>query len=189
MDKTMGLFGLFGGSKSDPADSMPQSDAEKWIVGIYALWSEYCGGSYKYFGGYEKNRSNASMARGVLSRDWAVTNKQGVLEMVDYLIKDENNADDEAKKVAFNYGCAANIAARGYLGGHLTKEEMMSASAKIAKVIRAHYHSWEEFAQAYIEGVGLESGIAEKQPEFTEIYKRLCAMPDSPYSVAWETPI
>ena len=129
------------------------------------------------------------MARGVLNRDWAVTNKQGVLETVDYLIDDKNNAGEEAKKAAFNYGCAANIAARGYLGGHLTKEEMMSASAKVAKVIRAHYHSWQEFTQAYIEGVGLESGIAEKQPEFTEIYKRLCAMPDSPYSVAWETPI
>ena len=185
----MGLFGLFGGSKNDPADSLPQNDAEKWVVGIYALCSEYCGGSCKFFGGYEKNRSNASMARGVLNRDWAVTNKQGVLETVDYLIDDKNNAGEEAKKAAFNYGCAANIAARGYLGGHLTKEEMMSASAKVAKVIRAHYHSWQEFTQAYIEGVGLESGIADKQPEFTEIYNRLCAQPDSPYSVAWETPI
>lgn len=185
----MGLLGLFGESKSDPAESIPQNDAEKWIVGIYALWSEYCGGSYKFFGGYEKNRSNASMARGVLNRDWAVTNKQGVVETIDYLIADKNNAGDEAKKAAFNYGCAANIAARGYLGGHFTKEEMMSESAKVAKVIRAHYHSWQEFAQAYIEGVGLESGIADKQPEFTRIYNRISALPDGPYTVAWETPI
>lgn len=85
----MGLFGLFGGTKSNPADSMPQNDAERWITGIYALWSEYCGGSYKFFGGYEKNRSNASMVRGVLNGDWLVTNKQGVLEMVDYLIDDK----------------------------------------------------------------------------------------------------
>lgn len=185
----MGFFGLFGGSKSDPADSMPQNDAERWIAGIYALWSEYCGGSYRFFGGYEKNRSNASMARGVLNRDWAVTNKQGVFETVEYLIADKNNAGEEEKKSAFNYGCAANIAARGYLGGHLTREEMMAVSVKVAEVIRARYHSWNEFAQAYIEGVGLESGVAEKQPEFYRIYDRLSGLPDGPYSVAWETPV
>ncbi|MCM1186787.1 MAG: DUF1266 domain-containing protein [Lachnoclostridium sp.] len=185
----MGLFGLFGGSKSDPADSLPQNDAEKWTVGIYALWSEYCGGSYKYFGGYEKNRSNASMARGVLNRDWAITNKQGVIETIDYLLAEKNNTGDAEKKAAFNYGCAANIAARGYLGGHLTKEELMSESSKIAKVIRAKYHSWEEFTAQYIEGVGMESGIADKKDEFTEIYKRISALPDGPYTVAWETPM
>ena len=185
----MGLFDLFKGSKSDPAESIPQNDAERWAVAAYALWSEYCGGSYRYFGGYEKNRSNASMARGVLNRDWAVTNKQGVLETVDYLIAEKNNTGDEAPKAAFNYGCAANIAARGYLGGHLTKEEMMTETAKVANVIRKHYHSWEEYAKAYIQGVGLESGVADKVSEFEEKYKRLVSMPDGPYTVDWETPI
>lgn len=185
----MGLFDLFKGSKNNPAEWVPQNDAEKWTTGIYALWSEYCGGSYKYFGGYEKTRANASMARGVLNRDWAVTNKQGVIETIDYLIADKNNEGDKAPKAAFNYGCAANIAARGYLGGHLTKEELMAESAKIAKVIRVHYHSWEEFAANYINGVGMESGVADKKSQFEEIYHRLSALPDGPYSVDWETPI
>lgn len=185
----MGLFDLFKGSKSDPAESIPQNDAERWAVAAYALWSEYCGGSCKYFGGYEKNRSNASMARGVLNRDWAVTNKQGVIETVDYLIAEKNNTGDEAAKAAFNYGCAANIAARGYLGGHLTKEEMMAETAKVAQVIQNQYHSWEEYAKAYIQGVGLEGGIADKVSEFEAIYQRISAMPDGPYTVAWETAI
>lgn len=185
----MGLLDFLMGSKSDPAESLPQNDAEKWTIGIYAMWSEYCGGSYQYFGGFEKNRSNASMARGVLSRDWAITNKQGVLDMVNYLIAEEHNSGDDAKKAAFNYGCAANIAARGYLGGHLTKEELMSESVKIAQIIRSHYHSWNEFTEQYIEGVGLESGIADKKPQFTEICSKLMAMPEGPYSVDWETAI
>lgn len=184
----MGLFDLFKGSKNDPAESIPQNDAEKWTTGVYALWSEYCGGSYKYFGGYEKTRSNASMARGVLNRDWAVTNKQGIIEVVDYLIAD-NNAGEDTTKEAFNYGCAGNIAARGYLGGYLTKEELMAQSGKIAKVIRAHYHSWDEFATNYINGVGEEGGVADKKAQFEEIYRRLSALPDGPYSVDWETPI
>lgn len=185
----MGLFDFLKGSQSDPAESIPQNDAEKWATAVYALWSEYCGGSYKYFGGYEKNRSNASMVRGVLNRDWLVSNKQGVIDTVDYLIEEKNNTGEEAPKAAFNYGCAANIAARGYLGGYLTKEEMLAETAKIAKVIRARYHSWEEFATSYIQGVGLESGVTEKVPEFEANYKRLAAMPDGPYTVAWETPI
>lgn len=183
----MGLLDLFKGFKSDPAESIPQTDAERWAVAAYALWSEYCGGNYKYFGGYEKTRSNASMARGVLNRDWAVTNKQGVLETVDYLIAEKNNTGDEAAKAAFNYGCAANIAARGYLGGHLSREEMMAETAKVADVIRARYHSWEEYARAYIQGVGLESGVADKVAEFEENYRRLAAMQGGPYTVDWET--
>lgn len=185
----MGLFDLFKGSKGDPAESLPQNDGERWATAVYAMWSEYCGGSYRYFGGYEKNRSNASMVRGVLNRDWAVTNKQGVIETIDYLIAEKNNVGDKAEGAAFNYGCAANIAARGYLGGHLTREEMMAETAKVAKVIRASYHSWEEFAAAYIRGVGMESGVDDKVSEFEAIYKRLSAMPDGPYTVAWETPV
>lgn len=129
------------------------------------------------------------MVRGVLNRDWLVSNKEGVIDTVDYLIAEKNNAGEEAPKAAFSYGCAANIAARGYLGGYLTKEEMMAETKKIAEVIRLHYHSWEEFAAGYIQGVGLESGVADKKPQFEEIYGRLSAMPDGPYSVAWETPI
>lgn len=56
-------------------------------------------------------------------------------------------------------------------------------------VIRAHYHSWEEYARAYIQGVGLESGVADKVAEFEENYKRLAAMQDGPYTVDWETPL
>ncbi|MDE5748161.1 MAG: DUF1266 domain-containing protein [Acetatifactor sp.] len=185
----MGLFNLFKGSQGDPAESLPQNDGERWATAVYAMWSEYCGGSYRYFGGYEKNRSNASMARGVLNRDWAVTNKQGVIETIDYLIAEKNNVGDKAEKAAFNYGCAANVAARGYLGGHLTRQEMLTETAKVAKVIQDNYHSWEEFATAYIRGVGMESGIADKVSEFESIYRRLSAMPDGPYAVAWETPV
>lgn len=185
----MGLFGLFGGNKSNPEDSIPQNDAERWTVGVYALWSEYCGGSYKYFGGYEKNRSNASMVRGVLNRDWVVSGKESLLDMVDYILKEENREAGEEEKRAFDYGCAGNMLARGYIGGYLTKEELMAESAKVAKAIRAHYNSWQEYAQQYITGVGMESGVADKQEKFREIYERLVAIPNGPYTVKWDTPL
>ena len=185
----MGLFDfLFGGSKSEPADSMPQNDAERWSVAVYAMWSEFSNGSYKYFGGFEKNQSNSSMAKRVLDRDWLIGSKQSAVEMIDYLLDDKNNDGKPIGKAAFGYGCAGNIAARCYLAGFLTKEELMRESAKVAAAIRAHFHSWDEFAEHYIEGVGMELGSADKQNEVREIYKRLVSLPDSPYSVDWNTP-
>lgn len=49
----MGLFGLFGKKENeDPSVSLPMTEKEKFVVGTYALWSEYCGGSAQYIGGY-----------------------------------------------------------------------------------------------------------------------------------------
>lgn len=187
----MGFFDfLFGGSKSesDPAESMPQNDAERWAVAVYAIWSEFSNGSYKYFGGFEKNQSNASMAKRVLDRDWLIGSKESAIDMINYLLDEKNNAGKAAGKAAFNYGCAGNMAARCYLAGFLTREEMMAEASRVAKVIRENFHSWEEFAQHYIEGVGMELGSADKQNEVRQIYQRLVSLPDSPYSVDWNTP-
>lgn len=187
----MGFFDfLFGGSKStpNPADSVPQNDAERWAVAVYAIWSEFSNGSYKYFGGFEKTESNASMARRVLNRDWLVGSKQSAVEMIDYLLDEKNHVGKDPGRIAFDYGCAGNMAARCYLAGFLTREEMMAQAAKVAELIRGRYHSWEEFAKDYIEGVGIELGSADKQNEVRQIYQRLVSLPDSPYSVDWNTP-
>lgn len=189
----MGIFDfLFGRDKSNSEElmeSMPQNDAEKWTVAVYALWSEYCGGSYKYFGGYEKTSANERMLKKVLKDDWLISNKQGVIKMVDYLLDEKNNSGDQAEEAAFSYGCAGNIAARGYLCGYLTREEMLQQAARIATVIREHYHSWDEYVQQYIIGLGTGSNVSEKQEEFRKNYERLRAMPKGPYSVDWNTVI
>lgn len=183
----MGLFDfLFGGSKKgNPADSVPQTDAEKWSVAVYALWSEFSKGSYKYFGGFEKNSSNSGLARRVLDRDWLVTDKASALDTINYLLKDSADKDTSA----FDYGCAANMAARCYLCDLLTREEMMAEEAKVAELIRAHYNSWDEFVQNYIEQAdkGMNGGSSDHREELRQIYARLRALPDSPYSIDWNT--
>lgn len=182
----MGLFDfLFGGSKEDLTDSIPQTDAEKWSVAVYALWSEFSNGSYKYFGGFEKNRGNSALARRVLDRDWLVTDKKGALDTINYLVNDSTDKDTPA----FDYGCAANMAARCYLCDLLTKEEMMAEETKVAELIRAHYNSWDEFIQDYIEQAdkGMTGGTSDHRETFRKIYARLRALPDSPYSIDWNT--
>lgn len=183
----MGIFDLFGNKKDITAESTPQNDAERWIRGIYAIWSEYCNGSYLYIGGFQKTRSNVRMVRGVLSRDWLITNREGGLDMVPFIIADEEKLHVIERKSAFNFCCALNIYARMYVGGHITREEAMYLSKEIGRTIQKHYSSWDNFCQSYIEGTKLESGIASDTAQFIEIYERLKSLPDSPYQIDWNT--
>lgn len=194
----MGLFDLFG-KKSAPEDSTPLTDSEKWIVATYAIWSEFCNGSWKFIGGFEKNRSNASMARGVLNRDWAVNNAETGKDMVKYLIEHAGKADEEdgaeaqeraKKKLAFDYACACNICGRMYLGGLMDAGESMRLAKEAAERIQESYSSWEEYGAAYVEGAKLELGYEpgdSREKQLDDIWARLSAMPDGPYTVAWNT--
>lgn len=196
----MGLFDLFG-KKSAPEDSLPLTDSEKWIVATYAIWSEFSNGSWKFIGGFEKNRSNASMARGVLNRDWVVNNAESGRDMVKYLIDHAGkaNAEDGAeaqerakKKLAFDYACACNMCGRMYLGGFMEREAAMNLAKEAAKKIQESYNSWEEYGAAYVEGAKLELGYNEgdsREKQLDDIFARLSAMADGPYTVAWNTTI
>lgn len=180
----MGIFDFFSKNGKQELESLPQNDAERWIIGCYAIWSEYCGGSFKFIGGFKKNRSNASMARGVLSRDWVITNRESGIDMVKFLITVQNNSDDK-ECLAFQYGCACNITGRMYLGGYITRSEAMDLSKEIARKVQKEYHSWEEYCKAYIEGTKQESGIASDTEQFIKIYEELAALQDGPYCTDW----
>ncbi len=86
------------GFKEEPDATLPHSDAERWIAGTYAIWSEYCGGSCKYLGGYEKTQSNAKMIARVLKEDWLVTNHDSGVEMIKYLLENAGPGSDEDEK-------------------------------------------------------------------------------------------
>ncbi len=179
----MGVFNLFGKKRDQGLESLPKNDVERFIIGSYAIWSEYCGGSWKYIGGFEKNRSNASMARGVLNRDWIITDRESGINMVEFLIKE--NSGEKEERLAFDYGCACNIYGRMYLGGYITREEAIDLSRDIARMIQKDYHSWKEFCEGYIEGTRHESGIAKDTEQFVKIYEALAALPDGPFSTDW----
>lgn len=194
----MGLFDLFG-KKSAPEDSLPLTESEKWIVATYAIWSEFSNGSWKFIGGFEKNRSNASMARGVLNRDWMVSNVESGKDMVKYLIDNAGKAAAEdgeekqlraKKKLAFDYACACNMCGRMYLGGLMERAESMNLAKEAAKKIQQVYGSWEEYGAAYVEGAKLELGCDEGDScakQLDDIFAKLSGMAEGPYTVAWNT--
>lgn len=176
----MGLFDLFG--KKVKESSVPATDAERWVAATYAMWSEWCGGSFQYLGGYEKTGSNASMVRGVLRQDWVISNKESGIEAVEYMLKE---ISEDKGRAAFDLACACNICGRMYVGGILTREESMEQALKAARLIRKRYSSWQEFAECYIEGMVAGSNVPERKGEFEKIYARISALPDGPYSVDW----
>lgn len=76
---------LFSRTKDEPDATLTANDAERWIAGTYAMWSEYCGSSYKYLGGYEKNKSNAKMIQENY-HSWENISKPILLELQEALI-------------------------------------------------------------------------------------------------------
>lgn len=81
--------------KEEPGATLPVNDAERWIAGTYAIWSEYCGGSSKYLGGYEKNGPNAKMVAEVLEEDWLVTDHKSGVDTVTYLMENAGPGEHE----------------------------------------------------------------------------------------------
>lgn len=174
-------MGLFGGNKEEAGATLPVSDAERWIAGTYAVWSEYCGGSYRYLGGYEKTKSNAKMIARVLRQDWMIKDHDSGVEMVEYLLK---NAGPE--NIAFDYACACNMCGRMFIAGYFTREESIRYAAMAAEQIQRLYSSWEEYFQAYIEGAAGGSNVKEREP-FEAAYLQLKNAADSPLLLNWNT--
>lgn len=85
------LNGIMG----EPGATLPRNDAERWIAATYAIWSEYCGGSFKYLGGYEKTEASAKLIAKVLKEDWLVTDHDSGVDMVEYLLENAGPDDDD----------------------------------------------------------------------------------------------
>lgn len=181
-------MGIFNRTKDEPGVTLPLNEAEQWIAGTYAIWSEYCGGSYKYLGGYEKTKSNAKTISRVLRGDWMVNDHDSGLEMVQYLLKnagpkEEGNGVDTT---AFDYACACNMCGRMFIAGYFTREESIAYATEAAKKIQEKYHSWEEYFQAYMIGAAGGSNVKEIAP-FESAYEKFRDAPDSPVHLAWDT--
>lgn len=183
-------MGFFNRTKDEPGATLPMNDAERWIACTYATWSEYCGGSYKYLGGYEKIKPNIKIISRRLREDWLVNDHDSGVEMVEYLLKNagprDGDEDNTIDTTAFDYACACNICGRMFIAGYFTREESLRYATAAAKKIQEKYHSWEEYFKAYITGAAGGSNIKETAP-FESAYEKFREYPDNPLHLAWDT--
>ncbi len=90
-----GKMSLLGREQEATDITLPGNDAERWIAGSCAIWSEYCGGSCQYLGGYEKTKANAKMVAKVLKEDWLVYDHKSGVSMVEYLLENAGSEDED----------------------------------------------------------------------------------------------
>jgi hypothetical protein len=184
----MGLFSFLGNKKYNAEDSLPQTNSERWLATACAIWSEYCGGSWKYIGGYEKNLKNIKMLKKVLNNDWCITTQYDGVSIINFILNAEIKNEKDEFKLAFDYTCGINICGRMFLCNYISKTEYVKLATPLALLLQEKYHSWEEFCQGYIEGTKLESDVAGNTKEFETAYAKLTALSDNPYEIDWNLP-
>lgn len=190
----MGFLEIF--KKKDAGNvTMPQNDKEKWIVGVYAMWSEYAEGDWHYFAGSkEKSRQEGASMRVMLRRDWEIAGREGLLDMVSYLTAfyAEGNLEDEDVAVGgWNLCRACQLLGMGFVGGYIDREEMIQKSSEIGQIIQGIYHSWTELCDSYMKGYkewrceqddNWQEDVAERE----KLYFKLKNDSEGPYSIAWD---
>ena len=152
----MGLFGLFK-KKEETSVTLPQTDTERWIVGTYAMWSEYAEGDWHYFAGsVSKNRQEGASMRLMLRRDWEVNNRDTLLEMVRWLTASYDGesacTEDVLAAGAWNLCRACQILGMGFVSDYISREEMIAKSVQVGKQMQRLYHSWAELYASYLKG-------------------------------------
>jgi len=190
----MGLFGLFGKKEPDNA-TVPANDVEKWLVATYAPWSESAEGNWRYIAGStEKSKQEGASMRVMLRRDWDVSNKAALLDMVSFLIAVYEGGECESEEIqtgAWNLCRACQILAMGYVGGYIEREEMVQESVKVGRLMQKYYHSWNELYESYLAGYKkwriTAGGDAQKDmADREDLCKKLLEMQDGPCVVDWK---
>lgn len=198
-EKPMGIFGLFQKKEEENA-TLPRTEAEKWVTYTYAMWSEAAEGDWHYIAGstaYSKPEG-ASM-RTMLRRDWEVSNKTELLDMVTYLTAlYEDGTECEAEDIksgAWDLCRACQILGMGYVGGYIDRDEMFAHAFAIGRIMQRYYSSWIELYGSYIQGYRkwrTESGgsnVLQMISERENLCERILSYADGPCSISWELPL
>lgn len=193
-EKQMGLFGFLG-KKENENVTAPENDTEKWITATYAMWSDGGNGDWHYIAGSStKSRQEAASMRVMLRRDWEVSNKAALLDMVCFLTalyaEGDQCEEEDIKKAAWDLCRACQILGMGYVGGYIDRQEMVQESVKVCQIMRKYFHSWKELYDSYLigykewrtdEGENAEEAIAARE----SLCKKLLELPDGPCTIDW----
>lgn len=152
----MGILDETG--NQDPENiTTPLNDAERWVIATYAIWSEYYfEDGWRYIAGCRVKEKNASEMRLILSRDWGINNEAELLDTVLYLTalyEDEEDPDPEDIETgAWDLCRACQILGMAFIGGLIGREEMMSISLTVCRLMQYYYPSWLHLYSSYLDG-------------------------------------
>lgn len=189
-------MGLFGFGKKEPENvTAPENDVEKWVIATYAMWSSAAEGDWHYISGSTtKSKQEGASMRVMLRRDWEVSNKTQLLEQVNFMVAMYEEGTDcekeDIEKGAWDLCRACQILGMGFVGGYIDRQEMMTESVRVGRVMQKYYHSWNELYDSYIKGYRewrlTAGGDAQKAVADREaLCNSLLNMADGPCLVDW----
>ena len=178
----------------------PQDDVERWVIATYAMWSEYYSeGNWQYIAGSPVKEENAANMLLMLSRDWEINNKDDLMETLVFLTalyEDEEDVDQEDIETGGWDLCrACQILGMAFVGGIISREEMMDISLMVGGLMQYYYPSWMYLYDSYLKGYKewrLSEGDEEDEEALEDveareqICRRLLIMPNGPCSIPWD---
>lgn len=180
----------------EPANStIAETATEKWLACTYALWSMHRGGDWRYFAGArEKSQREIDAMLLMLRRDWGISNKEALLQTVNYLTEPYSEKQSLPKEYiavgGWNLCRACQILAMAFVGGLVTREEMLTQSIPAGRLMQRLYHSWEELFDSYLRGYKQwrreQDNDWQRDLAARENYcRKLKYEPDGPRSLDW----
>lgn len=180
----------FLGKKDTLGVTEPANDTERWFTATYAIWSAWAwkNGDWRYFSGIkETNKEKEESLRTTLSRDWDITDRETLLDMVTWLLSKE----EEGVPAAWDLCRACQILGMSYVAGYIKRKELVNKSVEVGRIMQQYYHSWDELYESYMRGYrawrktqggNVQKAIAEREAIYDELWKH----PYGPCSIKWD---
>ncbi len=179
--------------KRDPL--LPRNDMECWCASTFAVWAHSFAmlEGWPLVTGVHGSRKVLSNFRKVaLGEQWDIRNRQDGIQTVHELVERHAGRLD-TEYPGWDLCRATQLLGMMYLVKMIDRDEMDREFSKAGKVIQQQFSSWDEMAESYLGGYQawlVRSGNQEAA-QYTErrrnIFRRLKADLNGPYSVPWRT--
>ena len=179
--------------KRDPL--LPRNDMECWCASTFAVWANSFAmlEGWPLVTGVHGSRKVLSNFRKVaLGEQWDIRNRQDGIQTVHELVERHAGRLD-TEYPGWDLCRATQLLGMMYLVKMIDRDEMDREFSKAGKVIQQQFSSWDEMAESYLGGYQawlVRSGNQEAA-QYTErrrnIFRRLKADLNGPYSVPWRT--
>ncbi len=179
--------------KRDPL--LPRNDMECWCASTFAVWAHSFAmleGWPLVTGVHGSRKVLYNFRKVALGEQWDIRNRQDGIQTVHELVERHAGRLD-TEYPGWDLCRATQLLGMMYLVKMIDRDEMDREFSKAGKVIQQQFSSWDEMAESYLGGYQawlVRSGNQEAA-QYTErrrnIFRRLKADLNGPYSVPWRT--
>ena len=174
---------------------LPKNDTELWCASTFAIWAH----SFSMLEGWPlvtgvhgSRKMVANFRRTSLGEQWDIHDRRSGLQAVHELT--EKHADrNDTPYPGWDLCRATQLLGMMYLVRMIDRDELDREFVRAGRVLQQRFGSWDEMAESYLEGyqAWLERTGHQNAAQYAagrrNIFLRLKADPDGPYSVPWRT--